>query len=467
MQQNLGDVKKSIKTTDEKVNLFNLELHQHIASTQTEVHDLGDSIRGVQTELTSDIEKVKSDMQGNTKQITGLQDELSDMTLRIQSTDQRVVDLNRKMEVQQQPINKDLVYLKQDVGILKLDVDHLKAQTHTRPSGVTAQELQDPDYRSLQDDLNKSLQELSNLKAERDSVVERYLQEKEIQIKRVQQMQGNQSEMVAKMTQAIDQKHMVEEDILHEQVKQVCNHITGGVAEMKHKHGVEFTLPSGWQKDLEWTGYELPLVSMTQAKPNATPHPKVMQSNMSSTPRIDPAYDKVFAEKTVDSRYIRGDRELYQPPAMNRTYRRTSRPITTTNVTFGFESSDGAPSSDSSAIDEPAITSRSGGAARIRNVRSQGSLDVPKLTFTGEYWRGFIGQFETYARNMPWTEANKIDAFSMCLRKEASYPHKSEAVLMKSRLSLKLTLRKLMSQVQSDGNFWRWSKGKMNPWKGF
>ena len=165
----------------------------------------------MQTELTSDIEKVKSDMQGKTKQITGLQDELSDMTLRIQSMDQRVVDLNRKMEVQQQPINKDLVYLKQDVGVLKLDVDHLKAQTHTRPSGVAAQELQDPDYRSLQDDLNKSLQELSNLKAERDSVVERYLQEKEIQIKRVQQMQRNQSEMVAKMTRAIDQKHMVED----------------------------------------------------------------------------------------------------------------------------------------------------------------------------------------------------------------------------------------------------------------
>ena len=233
-------------------------------------------------------------------------EELSDMTLHIQ----RVVDLNRKMEVQQQPINKDLVYLKQDVGVLKLDVDHLKAQTHTRPSGVTAQNLQDPDYRSLQDDLNKSLQELSDLKAERDSVVERYLQEKETQIKCVQQMQGNRSEMVAKMTQTIDQKHTVEEDILRKQVKQVCNHINGGVAEMKHKHGVEFTLPSGWQKDLEWTGYELPLVSMTQVKPNTTPHPKVMQSNMSSTPRIDPAYDKVFAEKTVDSRYVRGDRVM-------------------------------------------------------------------------------------------------------------------------------------------------------------
>ena len=132
MQQNLGDVKKNIKTTDENVNLFNLELYQHIASTQTEVHNLGDSIRGVQTELTPNIEKFKSYVQGNTKQITGLQDELGDMTLRIQSTDQRVVDLNSKMEVQQQPINKDPVYLKQHVGVLKLDVDHLKAQTHTR-----------------------------------------------------------------------------------------------------------------------------------------------------------------------------------------------------------------------------------------------------------------------------------------------------------------------------------------------
>ena len=131
MQQNLGDVEKSIQTTDEKVNLFNLELHQHIASTQTEVHHLGDSIRGVQTDLTSDIEKVEGDVQSNTKQITGLQEELSDMTLHIQSMDQRVVDLNRKMEVQQQAINKDLVNLKQDVGVLKLDVDHLKARTHT------------------------------------------------------------------------------------------------------------------------------------------------------------------------------------------------------------------------------------------------------------------------------------------------------------------------------------------------
>ena len=57
--------------------------------------------------------------------------------------------------------------------------------------------------------------------------------------------------MVAKMTQAIDQKHTVEEHILREQVKQVCNHITSGVAEMNHKHGVKFILPSGWQNDLE------------------------------------------------------------------------------------------------------------------------------------------------------------------------------------------------------------------------
>ena len=49
MKQNLGDV-KSILTTDENVNLLNLELHQHITSTQTEVHHLDDSIGGVQTE---------------------------------------------------------------------------------------------------------------------------------------------------------------------------------------------------------------------------------------------------------------------------------------------------------------------------------------------------------------------------------------------------------------------------------
>ena len=134
------------------------------------------------------------------------------------------------------------------------------------------------------------------------------------------------------MTQALDQKHTIEEDILREQVKEVCNHITSGVAEMKYKYGAKFTLPSGWQKDLEWTGYKLPLVSMTQAKQNTTHHHKVMESIVSLTPRIDPAYDNVFAEKTLNSRYVRGDRELYQQSAMNKTYRRTSRPTSTANI---------------------------------------------------------------------------------------------------------------------------------------
>ena len=191
MQQNLGDVKKSIQSTDEKVNLFNLDLHQHIASTLNETQDLGDSIQAVQKELMLDIQKVVCGVQCNTKQITELHEDLSDMTLRIQSLDQRVVDLIHKMEAPQHPISRDLVTLQQDVGVLKLDVNHLKAQTHTRSLGVAAQKLQDLDYRSLQDDLNKSLQKLSDLKAECDSVVEHYLQEKETQIKCVQQIQGN------------------------------------------------------------------------------------------------------------------------------------------------------------------------------------------------------------------------------------------------------------------------------------
>ena len=47
-------------------------------------------------------------------------------------------------------------------------------------------------------------------------------------------------------------------------------------------------------------------------------------------------------------------------------------------------------------------------------------LRLPKMSFNVTYWRGLVGQFKAYARRMQWTELDKVDAFAMCLRKEAA-----------------------------------------------
>ena len=53
-----------------------------------------------------------------------------------------------------------------------------------------------------------------------------------------------------------------------------------------------------------------------------------------------------------------------------------------------------------------------------RPVHRSKTLRLPKMSFDGTYWQGFVSQFEAYARRMQWTKLNKIDTFTMCLRKK-------------------------------------------------
>ena len=48
------------------------------------------------------------------------------------------------------------------------------------------------------------------------------------------------------------------------------------------------------------------------------------------------------------------------------------------------------------------------------------NFPIPKFSFDGEYWKGFITQFETVAERFAWFEADKFDAFSLALKKEAT-----------------------------------------------
>ena len=55
-----------------------------------------------------------------------------------------------------------------------------------------------------------------------------------------------------------------------------------------------------------------------------------------------------------------------------------------------------------------------------RTVAKFSRMQVPKMSFSGEGWRGFISQFETVADRCRWSEREKLDNFSMCLKKDAA-----------------------------------------------
>ena len=48
------------------------------------------------------------------------------------------------------------------------------------------------------------------------------------------------------------------------------------------------------------------------------------------------------------------------------------------------------------------------------------NFQITKLSFDGEPWKGFITHFETVAERLAWSEADKLDAFSLALKKEAA-----------------------------------------------
>ena len=48
------------------------------------------------------------------------------------------------------------------------------------------------------------------------------------------------------------------------------------------------------------------------------------------------------------------------------------------------------------------------------------NFQISKLSFGGEYWKGFITQFELVAERLAWSEADKLDAFSLTLKNEAA-----------------------------------------------
>ena len=131
--------------------------------------------------------------------------------------------------------------------------------------------------------------------------------------------------------------------------------------------------------------------------------------------------------KTVDGRYIGGKGVKQQTPTQYKSKPKQyqvkyhSPRIPDRNVESDHCRSDQSSDQERVYISQgPSESDKPVPSSGRRPVHRSRNLRLPKMSFDGTYWRGFVSQFEAYARRMQWTELNKIDSFAMCLRKEAA-----------------------------------------------
>ena len=156
-----------------------------------------------------------------------LSDDIGGMSMQLEAIEQTVGDLGRKFESQHQPLAQDVINLKQDYGILKQDIEGLSEGGNLLTGGSRCHQCNDPGFKSLEQELNKYFQELSDLRAERDSVIERYAQEKETQVKRLQGIFGPSSNLIAKAEELSDRNREFEEEVICEQGKEFLSVFLG------------------------------------------------------------------------------------------------------------------------------------------------------------------------------------------------------------------------------------------------
>ena len=129
--------------------------------------------------------------------------------------------------------------------------------------------------------------------------------------------------------------------------------------------------------------------------------------------------------KTVDGRYIGAEGVKHTPTQYKSRLKQYQVKYHSPRIPDRNVESDDCRSDQSS--DQERVYISQGPSESDELVSSSGTrpvhsrnLRLPKMSFDETYWRGFVSQFEAYARRMQWTELDKVDAFAMCLRKEAA-----------------------------------------------
>ena len=122
-------------------------------------------------------------------------------------------------------------------------------------------------------------------------------------------------------------------------------------------------------------------------------------------------------------RGVRRDRSVHDNSRQRKRLRET--PVTKFDLNSPWNGSLPHSHSDCESVVVEPTRIKGGHTSRISStvVAMGAKMQIPKMSFSEEYWRGFVTQVEAVAEKCGWTEDDKLAAFPMVLKKEALEYH--------------------------------------------
>ena len=464
-------VREQTSKVNQSIDKVRSDTYQHsteslinFSNCQQQVSACGEEIALIRENFESSQRSIRGD-------VTKVSDSAAQLRVRVP---RELTVVHKRIDETCQPMQGDIVQLKQQVGTMTCSVGSLQSEGHSHQEQLetlasdvrqlktamtqSAQSAQTEEKEQVCQVLDASVHEISELKSEKESFLVRYLREDEEQNRRIRDMQEEGDHLLVKAQAMKEQNLSFMNDYFKSRSGILKRRIEDSINSMKCNFDEDYIMPSGWEKDLEWTGLDL-LEPHSLKVPNTETYckepavmavgsncrdsvsnksePKVLQFAFqkdcrSSTPVQSNQYKALdnithtINSKTLDGRYVGRKGVNQQTPTQYKSRPKQyqvkyhSPRIPNRNVESDDCRSDQSSDQEQVYISQGPSESDEPVSSGRRPVHRSRNLRLPKMSFDGTYWRGFVSQFEAYARRMQWTELDKVDAFAMCLRKEAA-----------------------------------------------
>ena len=359
--------------------------------------------------------------------------------------------LHQRVDVVNVPLQEDLTAIRENLGHLAVDVDLMKSEMlhiqQTEQRNPPKSDLdRNPDFASAREHLESSIQQYLNLRKERDVQMEEYRKQDSERRKKIQRMTVESDKFLVKAKEQHERTVAFQDEYYDRMSTEVLEEVRSSAQRRKSKFGINYSMPKSVLSGFEWTRLDLKALTVpeataqcntededqtcpkqysqprlySQGRSQFTPCPnrkwvQASRNSKCSTPTVDEVTNRLQATLDMnvkDGCYI-GSRHKQNTGKTNTG----TLPFQDCELSAVTSDKDDQVQQSGHHVSGEFNKHESRAHERSRDSRS---FRIPKLSFDGEYWKGFITQFETVAERLAWSEADKLDAFSLALKKEAA-----------------------------------------------
>ena len=352
--------------------------------------------------------------------------------------------LHQRVDVVNVPLQEDLTAIRENLGHLAVDVDLMKSEMlhiqQTEQRNPPKSDLdRNPDFVSAREHLESSIQQYLDLRKERDVQMEEYRKQDCERRKKIQRMTVESDKFLVKAKEQHERTVAFQDEYYDRMSTEILEEVRSSAQRMKSKFGIDYSMPKSVLDGFEWTGLDLkaPTIPEATAQCNTenedqtcpkqysqprqfTPCPnrkwvQASRNSKCSTPAVDEVTNRLQAALDMnvkDGCYI-GSRHKQNTGKTNIG----TLPFQDCELSAVTSDKD-----DQVQQSEHYVSGEFNKHESRAHERSHDSRNfwIPKLSFDGEYWKGFITQLETVAERLAWSEADKLDTFSLALKKKAA-----------------------------------------------